>query len=298
MNELEKILNSQFQSQEQPNFPSNNFKIKHIEPIEEEKKEFQKEEVEDVDTDDDDDDEFELDSADSYGACHAKIKKKFTIKQKACKTGGVTERVAFCKTKNCEAKAKLIQYGKNEDSKTKLLYNKKPHLPLCKEENNVFDSSKLREFLELGYKPKKAINKFNKLGGEKITNNEENRRKLTQIKYIINKKKREDAPVITNSRDLQLWIDTFYFQSDSETFKNLSWDAPFVSNYEIDNECFLVMITTKNSLLNFLKQANTSLPLIALDATYNLNVPGYPTIVVGTIDLHRKFHLGIIFFFI
>ena len=57
------------------------------------------------------------------------------------------------------------------------------------------------------------------------------------------------------------------------------------------------MITTKNSLLNFLKQANASLPLIALDATYNLNVPGYPTIVVGTIDLHPKFHLGIFFLF-
>jgi len=186
MNELEKILNSQFQSQEQPNFPSNNFKIKHIEPREEEKKEFQKEEVKDEDMDDDDDDEFELDCVDSYGACHAKIKKKFTIKQKASKTGGVTERVALCKTKNCEAKAKLIQSGKNEDSKTKLLYNKKPHLPFCQEENNIFDSSKLREFLELGYKPKKAINKFNKLGGEKITNNEENRRKLTQMKYMNN----------------------------------------------------------------------------------------------------------------
>jgi len=53
------------------------------------------------------------------------------------------------------------------------------------------------------------------------------------------------------------------------------------------------MITTKNSLKNILKQDYCDHSLIALDATYNLNEPGYPTVVVGTIDLHKKFHLGI-----
>jgi len=52
-------------------------------------------------------------------------------------------------------------------------------------------------------KPKKAISKFNKLGKEKITNNEENRRKLTQMKYIISKKKKEENLEVMNTNDLQ-----------------------------------------------------------------------------------------------
>ena len=46
-----------------------------------------------------------------------------------------------------------------------------------------------------------------------------------------------------------------------------------------------------------MKQDYCDHSLIALDATYNLNAPGYPTVVVGTIDLHKKFHLGIFFNF-
>ena len=63
------------------------------------------------------------------------------------------ERIAVCKTSNCPAKAKLIQHGKDKKSITNLFYHKTPHLDLCKVEENVFDDSRLKEFLKEGLKP-------------------------------------------------------------------------------------------------------------------------------------------------
>jgi len=118
------------------------------------------------------------------------------------------------------------------------------------------------------------------------------------MKYVINKKKREESLTVTNANELQIWINSLYFNINinDESFKDFSWDTPFVANYEINDENFAIMITTKNSLKNILKQDYCDHSLIALDATYNLNEPGNPTVVVvGTIDLHKKSHLGILY---
>ena len=97
---------------------------------------------------------------------------------------------------------------------------------------------------------------------------------------------------MTNTQELQNWINSLYFKIEEENFKDFSWDAPFIADYEMKNDDFIIMVTTKNSLQNIIKQDLCGHSLIVLDGTYNLNEPGYPTIVVGTIDLHKKFHLG------
>ena len=112
------------------------------------------------------------------------------------------------------------------------------------------------------------------------------------MKYIISKKKKEENLGVTNTNDLQQWVSTLHVNVESDSFKSLSWDSPFVPDFEIKDENFVIMIITKSLLQNLLKQANSDSSLLSIDATYNLNQPGYPTIVVGKIDLHRKFHLG------
>ena len=97
---------------------------------------------------------------------------------------------------------------------------------------------------------------------------------------------------MTNTQELQNWIDSFYFKIEEESFKDFSWDAPFIADYEMKNDDFILMVTTKNSLQNIIKQDLCGHSLIVLDGTYNLNEPGYRKIVVGRIDLDKKFHLG------
>jgi len=114
MDELEKIINSQFQSQE---IIKSSFEIQAVKKdticlTEEEKKEPPKKgDYADSFSCPDTEDEFIFDSTDTYKACHAKIKKKFTIYRKFKRTGGLTERIAFCKTKECKAKAELMQFS-------------------------------------------------------------------------------------------------------------------------------------------------------------------------------------------
>ena len=71
------------------------------------------------------------------------------------------------------------------------------------------------------------------------------------MKYVLNKKKREESLTVTNANELQIWIDSLYFNINDESFKDFSWDTPFVADYEINDENFAIMITTKNSLKIF-----------------------------------------------
>jgi len=243
----------------------------------------EKEEIED-----EDESEYEFILKDNFKACSKIIKQKYTIKTKLNKKDYI-ERFAFCKTKGCKAKAQLRQYA----SKTELYYNNKPHLQICEQNQNIFYHEKVQEYLEQGMKPKDVISKFNKLGIAKIEVNKDNCRKLSQLKYALNSKKKEEMPIVTNPIELESWLEQkFYFHSNDGTFESLPWDAPFVVNYKIENQKFLALISTKNCLLNFIKQSACDNSLLCLDGTYKHNVEGFPTIVIGTCDLHKHFHLG------
>ena len=63
------------------------------------------------------------------------------------------------------------------------------------------------------------------------------------------------------------------FKFESGNFNSLSCDLPFVVNYNIENDNFVALLTTKNCLQNFVKQASNGYPLICLDGTYKNNIP-------------------------
>ena len=259
---------------------------------------FEEEKMEGINVNDDEGSEYELEATDKYSVCHTRIKQNYTIKQKYTKKGGISERLAICKTKNCPAKAKLCQYGNDSNATTELYYKKISHLPSCKTIINPFQNPKLQEYLELGLKPKVAIARFNKQNADqKIENNAGNRKKVSQLKYINNLKNEEENPVITNINDLKAWIESkTHLTNNDNAFNSLPWDVPFIANYSINNHNFIAVITTKNSLHNFIKQAACDSSLISIDGTYQLNVQGFPTLVIGTCDLHKKFHLGKVFY--
>jgi len=75
-------------------------------------------------------------------------------------------------------------------------------------------------------------------------------------------------------------------------FAQLTGNIPFVSDYNIIGDSFVGFVTTKNLLLNLVKQAMHSCSNLSIDGTWSLKFQGYPTIVVGTRDLSRRFHLG------
>ena len=60
----------------------------------------------------------------------------------------------------------------------------------------------------------------------------------------------------------------------------------------MNGEDFVGLITTKNLLLNIIKQASSAIINISLDGTYKLNKQGFPTIVIGTKDVQKRFHLS------
>ena len=164
MDELEKIIDSQFNKDQNPQYkktlPPQSSKAQ-------EKSEEEKNGAIEIENSDSDED-FELELEDEYEICHSQIKKAYTIKRKKDIGEEVIKRMAYCKTKDCKAKAKLLQYGKNKKSRTELFYNKSPHLETCKvDDYNVFDDKKLKEYLEEGLKPEKVISKLTNLVARK-----------------------------------------------------------------------------------------------------------------------------------
>jgi len=48
--------------------------------------------------------------------------------------------------------------------------------------------------------------------------------------------------------------------------------------------------------MNYVQQNKYAPKFLCLDGTYKLNDTRYPTIIVGTVDRERKFHLGKYYF--
>ena len=69
-------------------------------------------------------------------------------------------------------------------------------------------------------------------------------------------------------------------------------DKVFVCGAETNEEGVTIVLTTKNLLNNYYKQAISQDSFLCTDGTYRLNNIRYPSLVVGTVDINRKFHLG------
>jgi len=293
MDELEKLLEKQIPPQENlTQFTSINGPLElNSQLIKENLVEENKFIEEEMEGEEKEESEYELETNDTYQACALKIKNFYTIKTKSDKKDYI-ERYAYCKTKGCPSKAQLKQYGNSLASKTDLLFNQKSHLVDCKQNENLLYDQKIKEYLELGMKPKEAIRRFNKLGEAKIDNSRENCKKFSQLKWTLKQKEDKNRLDIINAFELEAWLKSKTYLNEEGNFDSLSWNTPFVANFKIQNDDFIALLTTKNCSHNFIKQASCDHLFICLDGTYKMNIPGFPTIVIGTCDLHRKFHFG------
>lgn len=110
--------------------------------------------------------------------------------------------------------------------------------------------------------------------------------KLKQIQNIIryNCQKKSTSDIVSIG-DVVKWADEHQFKPD------LDEDCPFVvdmlaSTMDDEEAHFQYVVSTKRLLKNALNYKN-----ICVDATYKVVFFGYPLIIMGSIDVNRKFHL-------
>lgn len=155
---------------------------------------------------------------------HNQIKKIFTLKQHMHSKGKL-EKVGLCKTEGCPCKCKITLYGQS-DQACELFFNQFEHLSLCKVEPDVFKNQGLLDLCKLNLKPSEIIREFNekeKDNGLNISDTEENRRKISTIKYLSKCDKEEEK--INNINQLQAWFDEKCVENFcGEELKLLPWD--------------------------------------------------------------------------
>jgi len=119
------------------------------------------------------------------------------------------------------------------------------------------------------------------------------KRKISTKKYLLKLNNKELVP-LANIYQLEDKLKEFSIENvPNNQVSSIPSDKAIVSGYEIDGTEFSSFITTKNLIMNIVKQtAATGNTLICVDGTYKLNSKGYPTIVVGTCDILRKFRLS------
>ena len=79
---------------------------------------------------------------------------------------------------------------------------------------------------------------------------------------------------------------------DAEGLANLTEDTVFVAGSKFIDNKFCVVLTSKTLIKNYIIQGKYAPKFVAIDGTYKLNQLMYPTLILGTVDVNRKFHLG------
>jgi len=227
-----------------------------------------------------------------FSKLHNLVKDIFTLKQNNYSDGKI-DKIGFCKNLECKAQCKITLYGRSEEW-CELFQNQYSHTSSCNLASDIFKNPDLIEYCKLNLKPSDIINKFNEKNKEKeffIEDTEENRKKISKLKY--NLKPNNEETKICNMKNLQDW---FYSKSIAnytlEEIKALDWNQTTVLNYEIKNDQFAALISSKNLQLNLMKQLSVEKVCIGTDGTYKLSSTGHPTIVLGVYDVNRKFHLS------
>lgn len=200
-------------------------------------------------------------------------------------------RTLQCKTVGCAKIGMIVMIGKSSEL-CELHHSQDPHKDECETDIEPFKDLNLRKLFTENITPKQIISRYNQNAAKKLPNNDEMRRKISQLRYV-EKQKATLFKGIKNLKDLKDWLNERYEANLShESFQNLGWDEPFIAYFEIYQENFFALVTTKNLIYNLIKQTSRTCTQISADGTYKLNKLGYPTIVLGTVDLHKKFHLS------
>ena len=74
--------------------------------------------------------------------------------------------------------------------------------------------------------------------------------------------------------------------------KNIADDTVLVAGSKFTENKFYIVLTSKVLLKNYITQGKYAPRFLAIDGTYKLNDLMYPTLVLGTVDVNRRFHLG------
>jgi len=274
--ELEKYVNAQPIPSENPNVnPAHSQTQFKQEEVKLEKKVDEDEKV----------DMYETVANGSLDQMKKMIRNEFTIKKHIGK-----KRICLCKTPLCPRKARIFEDG----GKFGLEMNQQKHLPECQKKRNLFENTELRNLCHLSrLRPLDILREFNrgKDQDQKIKIDKDSRRHITKIKYELSQKERQ-PDMIVNTSDLNNWFRTYFPDNNIVSFSQLSPNTPFIANYSINNNEFIGFLTTKNLLLNIVKQSAMASSNLSIDSTWSLNIQGYPTMVIGTKDLRRKFHLS------
>ena len=185
-----------------------------------------------------------------------------------------------------------------------LLISKVEHLDtcqvkLCSELNkDPFHSIKMVSLIKSNKTPKQVIKEYNKGTGQKLVNNEANRKKISNIRYAHKESKveedEESQPIISIQHLKNFINENLLSAEEIEAVDN---DSVFVCGADKNDDNLTVVLTTKNLLGNYLKSSKIGELFICVDGTYRLNDLGYPLLTLGTVDLNKKLHISNILFF-
>ena len=218
------------------------------------------------------------------------------------------ERHLVCKKKECVSTAKLITFYDTEESY--LWICTKEHIENCpfkdqlgnlSEEEKIFEDQKLKILISSTLPPKQVIQVYNKNrkaeGLSELPNVNRVAKKISRYRFGLNLKEKDiqEPTLIVNINELKGEVHRNTFSA--EDVKNLSDDTVFVAGSQFIDNKFCIVLTSKILLNRYMIQRKFSPGFLAMDGTYRLNELRYPTLVLGTVDVHRKFHLGNFFFF-
>ena len=147
------------------------------------------------------------------------------------------------------------------------------------------------DLCKMNLTPHDIIVEFNKkTENEKLLNTIEVKRKISRLKYSL-------KPLCSLLPIANMTVQNYLHSKNvanmnSQELQSLPWDQPIVANFEIIGNGFVAFLTSKNLMMNILKQIAVGSLTKGADGTYKLNIEGHPTIVSGVYDAENKFHLS------
>ena len=127
--------------------------------------------------------------------------------------------------------------------------------------------------------------------GSEVAITEKLKRKISAFKSKLKEKEgRDQEKVLINIEELKNEV-LKYPHSDAIP-KNIPNETFFYAGSSIDQNEFIVALTSKGPLGDYIPQTKVGPSSPPIDATYKLNNLKYPTIILGTVDKTRKFHLS------
>jgi len=233
-------------------------------------------------------------------------------------------RELICKQKTCPAKAQLLKKWIKDENNSKpkeSLFQKiqndeiiemtlylstiqhKEDCPYKKnfgeisQKDDLFSNKDFQRLVASKDPPTLVIKTWNeerkKNGLEEIKETPDLKREISIRRYMMKEKKSEEqneSIAIENIEELKKEVSKLTF--DVKKLPTITSTNLFVAGSQFIDDDFTIILTSKALLDNYVMQGKHAPKFLCIDGTYKLNEIRYPTIIVGTVDKERKFHLG------